>query len=179
MKRHNKHWTPKEERDLMYMWGNRGTDKIAQALGRTPNAVVHKAQRMRLGRQSRGSMTMREVTDKLGVDSGVVKREAARLNIRLRKTISKLGYKVRNQSQYIIKVSQYEKIKRSLLERNFAPYRENYRGMWGVGKKPDACIVCGTTERAHFGLGKCQRCYRAEYNKRKKEERERESGSSC
>ncbi len=32
-------------------------------------------------------------------------------------------------------------------------------GEWGTGRKPIACLACGTDERPHFARGMCRRCY--------------------
>jgi hypothetical protein len=33
------------------------------------------------------------------------------------------------------------------------------RGMWGVGRKPDACLTCKRTDKPHYAKGHCKPCY--------------------
>jgi hypothetical protein len=37
--------------------------------------------------------------------------------------------------------------------------RHSPQGVWGLGRKPDGCLLCGTRERPHYCGGYCQRHY--------------------
>lgn len=36
---------------------------------------------------------------------------------------------------------------------------------WGIGKKPPACLGCGTTERPHRAGGRCMSCYQKQWKR--------------
>lgn len=44
------------------------------------------------------------------------------------------------------------------------PRRPNLHDRWSF--KHDRCIICGTTERKHYGKGMCRICWKRDYRKR-------------
>ena len=71
-------WTPEQDRKLRWLWGTASATAIARAIPgphRTAYAVRYRADRLGLGSPGRGTMTLRELADHLGV----AKATAARL----------------------------------------------------------------------------------------------------
>lgn len=60
---------------------------------------------------------------------------------------------------YAIDEDTAEKILADLLARpDGRRHRLTYRGEWGRGGKPEACVECEKTDRPHLSRGRCDRC---------------------
>jgi hypothetical protein len=161
--RHRKVWTAKEESYLQYNWGELSIKKMAEALGRTEWAVATHAVTMRLGPYSRGTMSLREVAEFTGFSVTKVRHAIKKLGLRPRYAWSSEPGQ-RKLAEYAIDDEVAEQLsdfmeKTPLIRLDNVGAARTTAGMWGVGKKPAACVRCGTSDRPHYAKGHCRSCY--------------------
>jgi hypothetical protein len=145
-------------------------EDIAVSLQRTPSAVAYKARGLGLtGNSDAERMSMAELMKRTGRNSGVLRRVARKLGLNFRKR-ARTWYakrsvrRTKRGTRYSISRDTAERIIEAL--RPLAGYdcvNAHVLGKWAC--EHDACIDCGTTERAHYAYGRCALCARRERGK--------------
>lgn len=164
--RHNRHWTPEEDRILEWGWAQVDIAKLAKRLGRTETALANRATHKGLPNAVRGHHSLRAVADILGYDIDVIALFAKRNGLPLRRQSLTLP----NRPVYSLKFRRYaitddqmaalHDALESLGWPVFPNKTENHSGKWGQGKKPTVCRRCGTANRPHLTRGLCTCCRR-------------------
>lgn len=162
--RRMKHWTDEDDHILRAMWSAYTVETIAKRLGRTPKGVICHAQALDLGAPSRGSWTMQALVAHLGYCDRAIKNAARRAGVALDRrafttTLLANGHHARRATRFALDDDEVELI---ISELQAAPHSRVFAslvGEWGTGRKPAACLDCGTSERPHFARGLCRRCY--------------------
>lgn len=149
----------------MSWWGTLTVTTIAKKLGRTPKGVVERAKRTGLGVASRGTWTMMALVAHLGYCDRAIKTAAKRAGVNLSwqraptTTLRPDGTHAPGASKFALDDDDVEAI---VAELQAAPHNRvmaSLSGEWATGRKPVACLDCGTSERPHFARGLCRRCY--------------------
>jgi hypothetical protein len=151
-------WTKKEVDKLIWFWGERLPSAIAKKLGKTEAAVKQKARRIGLQPFSDCSqyMSLDDVVRRTGYYHEAIKTVCLRLNLKIKR-----GPDVKCRRYYfregeVVKIE--EELRRLADKRNIYRYDSSYSYNWG-GKKPDACMDCGTSSKPYCGRGLCKKCY--------------------
>lgn len=168
-KNHGKKWSPGEEKYLSFFWGVRSMSRICSELGRTPYSVLHKVRLMSLGSPARGTWSIRSVEKFSGFSQDkicnaikklgmiVAKPYAGNTAVRGKKTMARKGL----TDEQVDELVQYM-LKHSYVYSDEAGRKRTTKGTWGVGCKPESCVLCHKTDNPHYGKGKCRRCYNKE-----------------
>jgi len=166
-------WTASERKRVLLWWCEVDIGYIAKQLHRSPKAVEHVARQMGL-RTTRYTETLQRFSDRTGyTDKQVLKavralgmnlRRQARVSVPAKGLAQKRHTKGGSAAARAITEEQGERIVQWLREQTAHCWRlqsggKVRDGVWGVGRKPKACIVCDTTDHPHEAKGKCQRCY--------------------
>jgi hypothetical protein len=166
-----KHWTEDEDHRLMSWWGAYTVETIAKRLGRTPKGVIDRAKLLGLGAPSRGTWTMQALVAHLGYCDRAIKTAAKRAGVSMDRrafttTLGPDGHHARRATRYSLDDDEVDRIIAELQAAPRSRVLASLAGEWGVGRKPAACLDCGTDERPHFARGLCRRCYsRAHYHR--------------
>lgn len=163
---HNKPWSPEDEKQLSWDWGTYPLSKLAEQFGRTPMAVWRKADAMGLGRANRGHMTVSAFARYTGFTPEKIRKSARALRLNLRRGLaSEPGAKRDRTRDIVIDDEQQEKLIEFMMAHPFVFANEGpdakltRQGVWGIGKKPPACLRCQKTTKPHFAKGYCRACY--------------------
>lgn len=177
-------WTAEQVELLTALWGTTSLDHISRTLKRTQHSISRKARALDLGLTLQDRLTLRAFAKKCGYTIPKIKKAARLLNIELRHAPrsepSRKG-RVKWARHFALNVLEQDAIIKLLLEKpvlfeNLKGSGKTQAGVWGVGKKPPACLRCNTTERKHKAAGYCVTCHTG-YLKRKRREAKRTS--SC
>lgn len=158
-------WTELETDKLIFWWGTFSLTVIAKRLGRTRYAVSEKARTMKLGPFSQETVSMREFVRLSGYDDSRVFASAEALGIKLKRIeVGKPGAP-RPKRAWGITPEQQEKLLAHFAEHPgiFYPNKpgsgKTTQGVWGIGRKPPACLRCQKTDDPHYSKGLCEKCY--------------------
>lgn len=167
-------WSAEDERRLAFDWGVFRIETIAHRLGRTRDAVIQRAAKLQLGPASRGTTTLKAISDSTGYDRKQVRSAARALGIHIGRRVTKNIAKVEKKRFTSIDEDQAERIIAFLKARpDGTPIRFETKGAWGEkGRggvlKPTHCVVCGKNDRPHWAKGKCHACYERARAQRKR-----------
>ena len=173
-----KRWTKKDDAALISRWGSLHPSRIAKLLGRTEAACKRRAYLL-LGtkRMNRGGYSVRSLAEGTGYHSTQIRKAIKALNIEHRvrqqgqpsesnRTSKRRWGKAWDNRTWLITYDQAERITNWLRDEYetseayrmcFLPRGEKLE-MWS--RKHACCVGCGTTERKHYGKGKCYKCAR-------------------
>lgn len=174
--RHNLPWTEKELACLHFHWGALPLPEIAKRLNRTPLGVEKKARDIGLGIPRQGLMTLREFEKHSGFSIPKIRAAMRILGIRaMRRYSACVG--AQRSSAYALTEEERERLLAFMLKtphafRNMRGSGKTEAGVWGVGRKPHACLRCGTHERPHCAKGLCKPCYSSENKAKQKRKRQ-------
>jgi hypothetical protein len=162
--RRNRPWTRAELDRLHFFWGQHSLAEIAEKLQRTPFGVEKKARDIGLGVPRQGLMTLREFAKHSGFSTTKVKSAMRILGIRAMRRFTIYGGGPRRSRTYALTEDERERLLAHMLEnphayRNLRGNGKTEGGVWGVGKKPHACLMCETYDRPHCAKGMCKACY--------------------
>lgn len=168
-------WTEEEEKKLAFFWGTRSLRELAEQFDRTPYAVSEKARSMELGPMGRGTLSLREFVRITGYSESAIRTAMRRLGINLVRARGSEPKQKNRVERYAIDIDAQETVISFLaahgerpLHRDLPGAKRTTLGRWGVGRKPERCDICGTTERPHYAKGKCKPCYMQPYLQRSK-----------
>lgn len=167
----NRRWTAEEVDFLCKHWGHIPLEPLAKQLKRTTHAVRGKARDMGLELPPRDTRTLVEFAKHSGFSRPKIRSTLRRLDIKpSRRPAALKGGLTRT---YALTAEEQERVLKHMLEnphefRNMRGSRRSERGIWGVGKKPHACVVCSTYQRPHFAKGMCASCYNRTKRRRRR-----------
>ena len=82
--RHRRRWTPEEDQELMWSWGQIGASALARRLKRSNAAVIWRGYAvLGLGSVARGTWSIGQIAARAGYDQSVVKRALVALGMGL------------------------------------------------------------------------------------------------
>lgn len=169
--RHRATWTGDEDKRLTFYWGHQSLTWIAKKLNRTEYAVAGRVKTLGLGPAGRSNFSMRQLIEYLGVSESRIRKAAKACDIRISKGKRSEPKQKRQIHQYSISVDNADIIEEYLKAHPERLYSDQgtrtTKGKWGVGKKPDQCVTCDTTNYPHFAKGECTSCYQKKYKARK------------
>lgn len=161
---HRRPWSDTDKDKLTFWWGTFKLPTLAQRLNRTQWAVAQMARTLKLGPFSRGEgISMREFERISGYSSTKIEAAAKALNIRLRRKGRSDPIRSRKLAPFIIDDDQQDALLKHMLEHenyymNLPGSGKTTRGVWGIGRKPPACLRCTRNDRPHFSNGYCKPC---------------------
>ena len=169
-------WTEEDDAYLSFHWGTTNPKAIAKALGRTHSAIFQRARTIGLGPANRGTMSIRAFAEYSGFSPWKIRHALQMLGRNVRhvwRTTPGGGAKSRITD---VDLDLQEELLDLLLNHPTGRLYEDRpgagkstQGKWGVGRKPEACVICGTPDNPHYAKGKCTKCYdRLRAEKRKK-----------
>jgi hypothetical protein len=172
-------WTEEELKRLEWDWKEERPKKIAEKLNRTEWAVIRKAIELGLGSANKGNESVNAFSARIGYTVPKVRKAIDQLGIKLYRGISSEAGK-KSIRTLVVNEDHHETII-EFLANNERLYKDLSSAalrtpahMWGVGKKPPACLICGRTDRTHASKGRCEVCYESI---RKKARRKRKTPS--
>lgn len=171
-------WTREEVHKLIYEWGLKDLEALGTMLGRTAQAIAERARKLKLGPPARSSKTMNQVARESGYSLSRLWNavELLRLDIRRRRRMD--PRQPRRTHHFDVSVDQEVAILNFLRKqpdglRLFGTTKGKTRnGVWGIGKKPPACLRCRTKKRPHCARGLCDNCYAWQRRRRRSVVRE-------
>lgn len=173
--RRNRRWLETEDHQLQFFWGAKRVEWIAKRLGRTPWGVVHRASALKLGPFEREAISMKRFVELSGYSPSQVKKAARRAGLTLHRATPGSPARSRPKRLFAITEEQQEILLKELLSATSTHLYEDRpgdlrttKGKWGVGKKPPACVRCGTSSRPHCSKGMCASCYNGILKKQKR-----------
>ncbi len=158
-------WTDIETDKLSFWWGTFSVQTIAKRLDRTPSGVCEKARKMKLGAFARGTVSMKEFERLSGFDESRIRASAEALGIKLQRIGVGNPNRPKEKRAYNITEEQQEQLLAHFTEHPgiFYPNKpgsgKSTQGVWGIGRKPPACLVCNRNDRPHYSKGMCSTCY--------------------
>ena len=165
-------WRPSEDRLLVACWGDEDIEHLARRLRRTARAVSARALLLRLGPPSRETKTVDAIVRESGYSHSRIFGAVVRLGI----VLERARRQDPRQPERVDRWAVTDEQERSILSflagvpdgRRLYTNRgqRTQAGVWGVGRKPAACLGCGTTERPHRANGRCRACSAREYRAR-------------
>ena len=167
--RHRRVWTDEEDHKLMFFWGAISLPSSATKLDRTAWAVAQRARALQLGPFSRGDgLSMRAFCRYSGFSDMKVWAAVEALGLLLRRMPTSDPEHRSPRRAYLISEEQQEKLLEHMLEhevyfKNKPGSGKTEKGVWGIGKKPEACLDCHRADKPHFAKGKCKYCYSRPY----------------
>ncbi len=162
-----KFWTPKEDKRMLIRWGVDDLVVIATLLGRTPYGVAHRARVLGLATPNRGTFTLNHIMRVSGHSYSRARSVLRLLHIAPPRAMRMRLEQPERLDQCAFDEEQVDRVLAKLREIPDGEllYRPGKRlskaGAWGVGRKPKACLRCGSDERPHFARGLDKRCYQA------------------
>jgi hypothetical protein len=148
-------WKSDDERFLIYYWGNKPTEWIAEKLGRTVTACSKRMTVLTGSRSiTRGKWTQRRLALECGFLVPQIKWAVDKLGLKVKQPPKKgrdrKAKKRRpwDNSVWLIDDDQADKIIYWLT-----------RPRWERTNTYTGCTVCESTEREHKAKGVCTRCY--------------------
>jgi ribA/ribD-fused uncharacterized protein len=169
-----KAWTEVEVDKLSFWWGVFSIQTIAKRLGRTPAGVSEKARKTKLGAFAQDTISMREFVRLSGYEDSRILASAEALGIKLHRIGVGNPKRPKAKRAYGITEEQQEKLLAHFVEHpnTFYPNKpgsgKTTQGVWGIGRKPPACLDCGRSDKPHYSKGLCDGCYQKVLrNKRK------------
>jgi hypothetical protein len=165
-------WSQAEDDRLTFFWGERDIEIVAEAIGRTPVAITKRARQLGLT-SFRGLKSMRQLVMTSGYNLETIRTAVEVLGLTLyRRRRTEIDQRVRTRT-FAITEEQEQAILRYLGSRpdgqrlfKIRDRKRTQRGVWGIGIKPPACLVCHRTDRPHCAKGECDLCYKQRYKKR-------------
>lgn len=168
-------WTDEELKTLRWSWGYASLKVLSHRLDRSPHSIRKKAADLGLGLPSDRGMSLAEFSKYSGFSNWKIRQAAEKLGETLPTAYSADPGRgnTGKANKYAIDVDLQDKLLKVMLENEliFSDHKgagKSTGGKWGVGRKPDACIECGTSERPHFAKGKCRSCYNRQFKKKRK-----------
>lgn len=172
---HRRPWSVTDQDKLMFWWGTFKLSTIAARLNRTPWAVTQQALKLKLGAFERGNISMRKFSELSGYNRSQILKAAKRAGIKLHRATPGAPVRSRPRRLYAITDDQQEALLKELLSSSSTHVyidkigdARTTKGRWGVGKKPAACLRCGTSSRPHVSKGLCASCYNGISKRNKK-----------
>lgn len=165
-------WTEHEDRVLQFHWGSKTLPVLSTMLHRSRWAVHSRARTLKLGAASRGTWSLRRVARYSGFSENKVVQALSKLGIHGGWAIN--GAPQRHgrarHKQRALNDEHVDLIVQFMLDTPYiytdAPGKQRTTsGVWGVGKKPAACVVCGRSDRPHEARGHCTTCYQRLFRK--------------
>lgn len=166
-------WSEADIKRLNWGWREERPKKIATALGRSECAVIMKAKELGLGPANGGNESVNAFSARIGYTVPKVRKAIKLLGIQLRRGMASEAGK-HSIRTFVVEEDDHERIIEKLLANDilYANLSDTALrtpiGMWGVGKKPPACILCGRTDRRHASKGRCYVCYNNALRKEKR-----------
>lgn len=160
-----KAWSDLETDKLSFWWGVFSIQTIAKRLGRTPAGVSEKARKMKLGAFAKDTISMREFVRLSGYEDSRIRASAEALGIKLGRIGVGNPKRPKAKRAYGITEEQQEQLLAHFAEHPgiFYPNKpgsgKTTQGVWGIGRKPPACLRCNKNERPHYSKGYCEPCY--------------------
>jgi len=157
-------WTLQEDRALSFRWGAEDIVQIGTTLGRSPAACEKRARALGL-RWDREGLSLREAARRTGYDRRTIQLAARELGMKVHTAPRvSLGKSSKRKHVWHLQEEALERIVQWLTSQpTWRACRtsggKTRQGEWGVGIKPAACEQCGATERPHYALGLCKRCW--------------------
>lgn len=171
---HRRRWTVADDDKLQFWWGYFSLRTIAMRLDRTPWAIAQRARMLKLGPFSKGLgvSSMRAFERFSGFSILKIRAAAQALSITINRMQVSDPAHGRPKRQFAITEDQQAALLKHMLEhplyyKNLPGAGKTTKGVWGIGRKPSACVRCGRNDRPHFAKGKCNSCYSAKYKKPK------------
>lgn len=163
--RHRTAWSSDEDRTLMELWGSRDVLTIARRIGRTPTSVTARAKKLKLDLPHRRyGATLGELVSCTGHSRNKLKAAMGELGIEFKVVKTRTDTRFPRTERLIVRHADINKLL-AFIESTPRIFKDQEgsghttRGKWGVGKKPDACIGCGTNKKPHYARGRCTTCY--------------------
>lgn len=152
-------WTADEDASLRALWPTGGCSVAAAVLGRSIAAVGSRARRLGLRSPNGGLVSLTDVARLAGCSRDRVRRAA--LVAGIPRLAFALGHAHRAAPRRLgLPAEGARQLVKSLAS---APERitKNRKGLWGVGRKPDACRGpgCRHPGAPHRALGRCSACH--------------------
>lgn len=139
---------------------------LAKLVGRSEDAIREQARKMGLGPHARGKYSLSAIARITGYDRGRIVTAAKRAGLILDRHVRVRGSSTRQKGRhYAIDEDGFERLLEELKKYpDGARLWRTHFGEWGGhfrnGKpKPEACLGCGRSDRAHYSRGDCRRCY--------------------
>lgn len=161
---HRRPWSDTDKDKLMFWWGTFKLPTLAQRLNRTQWAVAQMARTLKLGPFSRGEgISMREFARISGYSVAKIEAAAKHLNLKLKRAVRSEPIKRGPFARFTIDEDQQDALlehmlKHELIYMNLPGSGRTAPGVWGVGRKPPACLRCGRNDRPHCSNGYCRPC---------------------
>lgn len=142
---------------------------IAKKFNRTPIAIERKARKLKLGKPSIDSMTLGEFARHSGFSEEKIQFAMKILGIKIRRRFATYS-KTKYSKAYAITASDRAQILEFMLNnkiayRNKPGDKKTQAGVWGIGTKPESCLICNENAIPHYARGMCRRCYMKERKK--------------
>ena len=179
---HEKHWSPLDTDKLHFWWGVFSIQTIGKWLGRTAASISEKARQLRLGAFARGTMSMRRFERMSGYSRSRIMASAELLGIRLPRIGVGMPRRPSARRAYGITEEQQEQLLQHFTEHpgylypNLPGAGKSTQGIWGIGRKPPQCIICGKNNKPHYAKGRCSGCYQVLMRERRVQ---RERSAAC
>lgn len=165
-------WTGIEDDILRFGWGYTPLPKLAEKLGRSPGALRERSRVLRLPPPSAATFSLRGLSEKLGYSTTAVRHALVCLGVYIhrieplepKQRLKSPSTRRRGTSKFALTEEDAERIAAYLAStRDGARYAPNGsrsdKGIWSVGKKPAACLLCGSSAARHYSKGHCKPCY--------------------
>lgn len=160
-------WTPDEERALAIAWAEGGLHAAVKALGRTVHAVRARAASLGLPPPAPGCITISAFAKASGYTVKRIERAIRDLGLAVA-AMPLVSEKPGRRPGRAVRSALTPAQQRELVEHlRASPLRsavarpggaKTPAGQWGTGRKPHACVRCGTTAKRHKTRGYCTGC---------------------
>lgn len=153
------------------IWGEVSLSQVAKLLQRSPWGVSCRARQLGLGSPSRSTWTVRDVAKYSGFSDEKVRHAIEKMDLRPRRAFNGSPKSKRARSTTVaLTDEQADALTEYMIANPYiwtdAPGMErSTKGVWGVGKKPPACVKCGRSDRPHMARGECRACYMGKFRR--------------
>lgn len=176
-------WTNIEDDVLRFGWGYTPLPKLAEKLGRSLGALRERSRVLQLPPPSRSTLSLRGLSERLGYSTTTVRHALTHLGVYIHRTEPLEPKQLRRSpstrrrgtSKFALTEEDAERVAAYLSStEDGARYtpggKRSNKGDWSVGKKPSACLFCGTSSAPHYSKGHCKPCYMRRLFQRMQEE---------
>ncbi len=172
MKQRGRRWKAADDEVLRKWWGHRDLLFIAYWLKRTEHGVVERARKLKLRRPT---LTLRAFARLAGVTTKRVYWALEMRGMQLERVHRAHMHRKKERGSHYAITPEQQDILLSVLRahpranlgrgrgrREYSMEKDtgkSVRGVWGCGRKPDACRECSRSDVPHFAKGFCKACY--------------------
>lgn len=160
--RHRRRWSQRDVDLLIWLWGTNDIRRVAQQLGRSEIAIYGKARALGLCARFEGYVSLKQLMERSGFWKRAVLTAMRRVGVELhvKKRVSPHEpHESADSVRYAFTLEEAELVLAEL-KKHAGKNRivMSFKGEWGTGKKPAACLGCGRSDRPHRMHGLCTAC---------------------